>query len=256
MATVISVLNNKGGVGKSTSTYNLGYELSRLNKKTLIIDLDPQSSLSVYVGLNPLEKYASIENVFRGDMDIDEVIVPTGTTNLFMIPSCIEFSTVEMYLMGVMGRENVLKKALEKVQENFDFILIDNSPSLGNTTINSLFASDYALAPVDASYLSVRALEILEQTVKQVQEYNRELNDIKVLITMYDSRAKHGKEVVEMLEEKYYVFPSYVKTSTKFKDAVMQFKSISQYAGEKFDGSIAYKNVAKEISKWQVRKNK
>lgn len=256
MATVISVLNNKGGVGKSTSTYNLGYELSRLEKRTLIIDLDPQSSLSVYVGLNPLEKYASIENVFRGDMDIDEVIVPTGCYNLFMIPSCIEFSTVEMYLMGVMGRENVLKKALEKIQDQFDFILIDNSPSLGNTTINSLFASDFALAPVDASYLSVRALEILQQTVKQVQEYNKELNDIKVLITMYDSRARHGKEVVEMLEEKYYVFSSYVKTSTKFKDAVMQFKSISQYAGEKFDGSIAYKNVAKEIAKWQARKIK
>lgn len=256
MATVISILNNKGGVGKSTSTYNLGYELSRLKKRTLIIDLDPQSSLSVYVGLNPLEKYASIENVFRGDMDINEVIVPTGCDNLFMIPSCIEFSTVEMYLMGVMGRENVLKKALEKIQNLFDFILIDNSPSLGNTTINSLFASDFALAPVDASYLSVRALEILEQTVKQVQDYNKDLNDIKVLITMYDSRAKHGKEVVEMLEEKYYVFPNFVKTSTKFKDAVMQFKSISQYAGEKFDGSIAYKNVAKEISEWQTRKNK
>lgn len=256
MATVISILNNKGGVGKSTSTYNLGYELSRLKKRTLIIDLDPQSSLSVYVGLNPLEKYASIENVFRGDMDINEVIVPTGCDNLFMIPSCIEFSTVEMYLMGVMGRENVLKKALEKIQNLFDFILIDNSPSLGNTTINSLFASDFALAPVDASYLSVRALEILEQTVKQVQDYNKDLNDIKVLITMYDSRAKHGKEVVEMLEEKYYVFPNFVKTSTKFKDAVMQFKSISQYAGEKFDGSIAYKNVAKEISEWLTRKNK
>lgn len=256
MATVISILNNKGGVGKSTSTYNLGYELSRLKKKILIIDLDPQSSLSVYVGLNPFEKYASIENVFREDMDIKDVIVPTGTNNLFMIPSCIEFSTVEMYLMGVMGRENVLKKALEKIKDSFDFILIDNSPSLGNTTINSLFASDYALAPVDASYLSVRALEILNQTVKQVQEYNKNLNDIKVLITMYDSRAKHGKEVVEMLRDKYYIFPDFIKTSTKFKDAVMQFKSISQYAGEKFDGSIAYKNVAKEIAQWLIKENK
>lgn len=250
MATVISILNNKGGVGKSTSTYNLGYELSRLKKKTLIIDLDPQSSLSVYVGLNPLDKYASIENVFRQDMEIKDVIVPTGCENLFMIPSCIEFSTIEMYLIGVMGRENVLKKALSKIKKDFDFILIDNSPSLGNTTINSLFASDYALAPVDASYLSVRALEILDQTVSQVQEYNKNLKDIKVLITMFDSRAKHGKEVVDMLKEKYYVFPDYIKTSTKFKDAVMQFKSISQYAGDKFDGAVAYKNVAKEISKW------
>ena len=250
MGTIISILNNKGGVGKSTSTYNLGYELSKLGKKTLIIDLDPQSSLSVYVGLDPLETYASIENVFRGEMKLEEVMVPTGNENLYMVPSCIEFSTIEMYLMGVMGRETVLSKALENVRETFDYILIDNSPSLGNTTINSLFASDYAIAPTDASYLSYRALGILDETVKQVKEYNKNLKEIKVLITMYDSRANHCKEVVKMLEEKYYVFPDFIKTSTKFKDAVMRFESITQYAGEKFDGSIAYKNVAKEIISW------
>lgn len=250
MGVVISILNNKGGVGKSTSTYNLGYELSRLNKKTLIIDLDPQSSLSVYVGLDPLETYASIENVFRGDMKLEDVMVQTGNKNLYMVPSCIEFSTIEMYLMGVMGRETVLTKALEKARKEFDYILIDNSPSLGNTTINSLFASDYAIAPTDASYLSYRALGILNETVKQVQEYNTNLKAVKVLITMYDARANHCKEVVKMLEEQYYVFPDLIKTSTKFKDAVMRFESISQYAGEKFDGSIAYKNVAKEITKW------
>ena len=250
MGTIISILNNKGGVGKSTSTYNLGYKLSKLGKKTLIMDLDPQSSLSVYVGLDPLETYASIENVFRGEMKLEEVMVPTGNENLYMVPSCIEFSTIEMYLMGVMGRETVLSKALENVRETFDYILIDNSPSLGNTTINSLFASDYAIAPTDASYLSYRALGILDETVKQVKEYNKNLKEIKVLITMYDSRANHCKEVVKMLEEKYYVFPDFIKTSTKFKDAVMRFESITQYAGEKFDGSIAYKNVAKEIISW------
>ena len=250
MGVVISILNNKGGVGKSTSTYNLGYELSKLGKKTLIIDLDPQSSLSVYVGLDPLEHYASIENVFRGDMKLEEVIVPTGNENLFMVPSCIEFSTIEMYLMGVMGRETVLTKALENVKKMFDYILIDNSPSLGNTTINSLFASDYAIAPTDASYLSYRALGILTETVKQVQEFNKDLKEVKVLITMYDGRANHCKEIVEMLKEKYYVFPDFIKNSTKFKDAVMKFESITQYAGEKFDGAIAYNNVAKEIIKW------
>ncbi|SFC37868.1 ParA family protein [Clostridium uliginosum] len=250
MGVVISILNNKGGVGKSTSTYNLGYELSKLGKKTLIIDLDPQSSLSVYVGLDPLEHYASIENVFRGDMDLEDVIVQTGNENLYMVPSCIEFSTIEMYLMGVMGRETVLDKALEKAKEDFDYILIDNSPSLGNTTINSLFASDYAIAPTDASYLSFRALGILNETVKQVQEYNKNLKEVKVLITMYDSRANHCKEVAQLLQEKYYVFPDLIKTSIKFKDAVMRFESITQYAGEKFDGAIAYKNVAKEIMSW------
>lgn len=205
---------------------------------------------------NPLEKYASIENVFKGTMNIEDVILKTENKNLFMIPSCIEFSTIEMYLMGVMGRENVLKKALQKISDKFDYILIDNSPSLGNTTINSLFASDYAIAPLDASYLSVRALEILEQTVTQVREYNKSLEDIKVLITMYDIRVKHGKEVIDMIKDKYYIFPYYIKNSTKFKEAVMQFESISQYAGDKFDGAIAYKNVAKEIISWQRKSKK
>ncbi len=250
MGIVISILNNKGGVGKSTSTYNLGYELSILGKKTLIIDLDPQSSLSVYVGLDPLEHYASIENVFRGDMELEDVIVPTGNENLYMVPSCIEFSTIEMYLMGVMGRETVLSKALEDAKKIFDYILIDNSPALGNTTINSLFASDYAIAPTDASYLSYRALGILSETVKQVQGYNKNLKEIKVLITMYDIRVNHCKEVLKLLQEKYDVFPDLIKMSVKFKDAVMRFESITQYAGEKFDGSIAYKNVAKEITSW------
>lgn len=250
MGIVISILNNKGGVGKSTSTYNLGYELSALGKKTLIIDLDPQSSLSVYVGLDPLEHYANIENVFRGQMKLDEIIIPTDNRNLYMVPSCIEFSTIEMYLMGIMGRENVLNKALAEAREFFDYILIDNSPSLGNTTINSLFASDYAIAPTDASYLSYRALGILDDTVQQVQEYNKKLKGIKVLITMYDSRANHCKEVEKLLREHYDVFDDVIKNSTKFKDAVMRFKSISQYAGDKFDGSISYKNVAKEITSW------
>ena len=250
MATVISILNNKGGVGKSTSTYNIGYELSILGKKTLIIDLDPQSSLSVYVGLDPLEHYVNIENVFRGEMKISEVILPTDNRNLYMVPSCIEFSTIEMYLMGVMGRENVLNKALDEIRDSFDYILIDNSPSLGNTTINSLFASDYAIAPTDASYLSYRALVILDDTVGQVQEYNNKLKGFKVLITMYDSRANHCKEVEALLRDNYNVFPDVIKNSTKFKDAVMRFKSISQYAGDNFDGTKAYKNVAKEILTW------
>jgi len=240
MGVVISILNNKGGVGKSTSTYNLGYELSVLGKKTLIIDLDPQSSLSVYVGLDPLENYASIVNVFKGDMNVEDVFVATGNENLYM----------EMYLMGVMGRETVLSKALQTAKKMFDYILIDNSPSLGNTTINSLFASDYAIAPTDASYLSFRALGILSETVKQVQEYNKNLKEIKVLITMYDRRANHCKEVLQMLQEEYYVFPDLIKNSVKFKDAVMRFESITQYAGEKFDGAIAYNNVAKEIMSW------
>lgn len=250
MGKVISIINNKGGVGKSTTVYNLGYELSKLGKKTLIIDLDAQSSLSVYVGLDPMEEYASIDNIFRGDMEIKDVIIETGNKNLFMIPSSIEFSRIEMYLMSVMGRENVLKKALDSIKDNYDYILLDNSPSLGNVSINSLIASEYIIAPVDASYLSVRALEILDKTVNEVKEYNKNLKDINVLVTMYNKRTMHSKEVTEMLEEKYYVFKDKIKESTKFKNAVMQFSSISQYAGSKWDGAVAYRNVAKEVAKW------
>lgn len=251
MGKVISIINNKGGVGKTTCTYNIAYELSQLKKKVLMIDFDAQSSLSIWNGINPLEKYANIEHVIRGTMDIEECILPTPTKNLDLIPCSIDFATIDFYLIGIMGREQVLKKALEKIKDKYDYIIIDNNPSLGITTINSLFASEYAIAPLEPSYISYRGLEVLQTTMTQVQEFNKELKDVRVLINMYDSREKHSKEVIDMIKGKYYIIPQYINRSVKFRESSMYFESVREYSGDKFPGAIAFRKIAKEIISWE-----
>lgn len=249
MGKVISIINNKGGCSKTTTTFNLGAELANMGKEVLIIDLDQQASLSVYVGLDPLTEYANITDVFKGTMNIEDVIIPMGTPNLELIPSNIEFSRIEMYLLNKKDKINVLKKALTRIINKYDYIILDNAPSLNTVSLNSLMAADFVLAPIDASYMSVRAMEILEKTVQDIKEYNKNLQDIKVLITMY-TNTLHSKEVAKMLQEKYYVFPQYVHTSVKFKNAVQEIKSIRQYAGDNFIGTQAYAGLAEEVSKW------
>lgn len=249
MGKVISIINNKGGCSKTTTTFNLGYELVNMGKEVLIIDLDQQASLSVYVGLDPLEEYANITDVFKGNMTIEQVIIPMGTPNLELIPSNIEFSKIEMYLLNRKDKINVLKKSLKKIVGKYDYIILDNAPSLNTVSLNSLMAADYVIAPIDASYVSVRAMEILEKTVQEIKKYNKNLQDIKVLISMY-TNTLHSKEVVNMLKEKYYVFPKYVHTSVKFKNAVQEIKSIRQYAGDNFIGTQAYAALAKEVLTW------
>ena len=250
MAKIISIINNKGGVGKTTCTYNIAYELAQLKKKVLMIDFDAQSSLSIWNGINPLEQYANIEHVIRGTMDIEDVIVPTSTKSLDMIPCSVDFAAIDIYLLGLMGREQVLKNKLEKVKDRYDFIIIDNNPSLGLTTVNSLFASDYAIAPLEPSYLSFRGLEVLQSTVTQVQKFNKNLSDIKVLINMYNDREKHAKEVVDMIKGKYYIIPEFINRSVKFRESAMSYESISEYCGNKFPGALAFKKIAKEIVSW------
>lgn len=250
MGKVISIINNKGGCSKTTTTFNLGYELANMGKEVLIIDLDQQASLSVYVGLDPLQEYANITDVFKGNMSIEDVIVPMGTPNLELIPSNIEFSKIEMFLLNKKNKINVLKNLLKSIKKQYDYILLDNAPSLNTVSLNSLMASDLVIAPVDASYVSVRAMEILEKTVEDIKEYNKNLQDIKVLITMYTTNTLHSKEVAKMLREKYYVFPKYVHTSVKFKNAVQEIKSIRQYAGDNFIGTQAYEALAQEVEIW------
>lgn len=250
MGKVISIINNKGGCSKTTTTFNLGAELANMGKEVLIIDLDQQASLSVYVGLDPLSEYANITDIFNGNMNIGDVIIPMGAPHLELIPSNIEFSKIEMYLLNKKDKINILKKVLTKIVDKYDYILLDNAPSLNTVSLNSLIAADYVIAPIDASYMSVRAMEILQKTVEEIKEYNKNLKDIKVLISMY-SNTLHSKEVVNMLKEKYYVFPEYVHTSVKFKNAVQQFKSIRQYAGKDFAGTKAYSTLAKEVATWQ-----
>lgn len=246
MGKIISIANNKGGVGKTTTTLNLATALTKLNKKVLMLDLDPQASLSVNYGLEPLETHNSIYNVFMDELEINEIICKLEE-NLYLVPATIELSKVELNLISRLSRETILKKKLNTIVNNFDYILIDNSPSLGLLTINSLVASDYVIAPMDPTYLSLRGLEILNEVVDQVKEINENLQFMGVIITMVDTRVNHHREIIEELKNKYPIFNSVIKRSIKFSDSGLNMSSVFEYAGDKFSGSIAYLDIAKEV---------
>lgn len=246
MGKTISIANNKGGVSKTTTTLNLATALTKLGKKVLMIDLDPQASLSVNYGLEPLETHNSIYNVLMDELNIKEIMCKLDE-NLYLVPATIELSKVELNLISRLSRETVLKKKLDTVRNDFDYILIDNSPSLGLLTINSLVASDYVVAPTDPTYLSLRGLEILKEVVEQVKEINEDLVFLGVIVTMVDSRINHHKEVIQELKERYPVFNSVIKRSIKFSDSGLNMTSIYEYAGDKFSGSLAYLDIAKEV---------
>lgn len=256
---IISIVNNKGGVAKTTSTINIASALGKLGKRVLMIDLDPQASLSVNFGLDPLEQAYNISTVLTEGVDLDEVICPTYIENLDLIISNIELSKAEFVLISKISRENLLKKKIDdyiaKHPGAYDFIIIDNSPSLGILTINSLMASDYVISPTDATYFSLKGLEILVSTIDEIKQWNSNLEFLGVLITMYDGRIKHHKDVLEALRDKYPVFQDIVKRSIKFSDSCLAMSSIFEYAGDNFEGSKAYLNVAKEIIKHGEEEN-
>lgn len=247
MGKIISIANNKGGVGKTTSTLNLGVALSKLDKKVLIIDLDPQSSLSLYFGIEPLDVNYTIYNVLTQNMKPQEVICHTDIRNLDLLPSNIELSKAELIMISKIGREFILKNKLEDLKNMYDYILIDNSPSLGLLTINSLMASDYIIAPTDATYLAMRGLEILIETVNEIKKFNNDLEFLGVIVTMFDIRTTHHNEVLKELKNRYPVFNSIIKRSIKFPDSCLSYFSIFDYSGNSFQGSRAYMEIAEEV---------
>ena len=247
MSCVISVVNNKGGVGKTTTVFNLSEALAREGKKVLMIDLDPQGSLTAYLGFDPLKITHTVYDVLIDSMPIEDSIYETDTENLHIITSGIDLSAAEVAIVSKIGSEFVLKKKLGKIKELYDYIIIDNSPSLGMLTVNSLIASNYVIAPVDPTYLSLKGLDILTATLNEVKPLNENLEIMGVLVTMFDGRTTHNTEVLELLIERYPVFKSVIKRTIKFADACLASKSIMSFAGTSFEGSVAYLNLAKEV---------
>lgn len=244
---IISMCNNKGGVGKTTSTLNIADALTKQGKKVLLIDLDSQASLSIYCGIEQENNKYSVYDVLIDNCSTREAIVNT-TLGIDLIPASIELSIVEHQLNSKIGREYTLKNKLDEIKDIYDYILIDNSPSLSILTINSLTASDYIIAPVEPEYLALRGLEVLMQTVREIQKtVNKNLKVMGVVITMYNSVTLHHNEIIEAIKNQYPIFKCLIKRSIKFSDAVLANKSIIDYAGIKFDGSNSYMEIAKEI---------
>ena len=253
-ARVIAMCNQKGGVGKTTTTINLGASLAELGRKVLLVDFDPQGSLSVGLGLNPHEMDLSIYNLLmQRDVTIDDVVVPSGVPGMDLLPSNIDLSAAEVQLVHEVAREQTLQRVLAPAIERYDVILIDCQPSLGLLTVNALTASDGVIVPLECEYFALRGVALLKQTIDKVRErLNPRLEIDGVLGTMYDGRTLHGREVMERLVQAWgdTVFHTVIRRTVKFSDATVAGEPITAYASSS-TGAEAYRSLAKEVlTRW------
>jgi chromosome partitioning protein len=250
-ARVIAMCNQKGGVGKTTTTINLGASLAEFGRKVLLVDFDPQGSLSVGLGLNPHEMDLTIYNLLmQRDVSLDEVIVPSGVPGMDLLPSNIDLSAAEVQLVHEVAREQTLARVLGPAVEQYDVILIDCQPSLGLLTVNALTAADGVIVPLECEYFALRGVALLKQTIDKVQErLNPRLEIDGVLGTMYDGRTLHGREVMQRLVEAWgdQVFHTVIRRTVKFSDSTVAGEPITTYATTS-TGADAYRQLAKEVA--------
>jgi chromosome partitioning protein len=249
-ARIISMCNQKGGVGKTTTTINLGAALAEYGRKVLLVDFDPQGSLSVGLGLNPHDMELSIYNLLmQRDVAIDDVIVPTNVPGMDLLPSNIDLSAAEVQLVHEVAREQSLQRVLQPAISEYDVILIDCQPSLGLLTVNALTASDGVIVPLECEYFALRGVALLKTTIDKVTErLNPNLTIDGVLGTMYDGRTLHGREVMERLVQAWgdTVFHTVIRRTVKFSDSTVAGEPITTYAGASA-GADAYRQLAREV---------
>ncbi len=249
-ARVVSMCNQKGGVGKTTTTINLGAALAEYGRKVLLVDFDPQGSLSVGLGLNPHEMDLSIYNLLlQRDVTIDEVIVPTNVPGMDLLPSNIDLSAAEVQLVQEVAREQTLQRVLAPALADYDVILIDCQPSLGLLTVNALTASDGVIVPLECEYFALRGVALLKTTIDKVTErLNPKLQIDGVLGTMYDGRTLHGREVMERLVQAWgdTVFHTVIRRTVKFSDSTVAGEPITTYAATS-PGAESYRQLAREV---------
>lgn len=248
MGKIIAIANQKGGVGKTTTTINLGGCLGALEYKTLIVDADPQANSTSGTGFDP-KNSRNIYDCLVNDIDPKDVILNTESPNLDILPSHIDLVGAELEMINMPNREFLLKQALAKVKDEYDFILIDCSPSLGLITVNSLVAADAVMIPVQCEFFALEGLSKLLNTIKIVQgRLNPELEIEGMLLTMYDTRLRLANSVVEEVKTHFQelVFDTVIHRNTTLSEASSHGKTIIMYdAASK--GSINYLNFAREI---------
>ena len=249
-ARIISMVNQKGGVGKTTSVINLGAALAELGRKVLLVDLDPQGALSAGTGINSYELDLTVYNLLlERDHDIREAIQPTTTENMEILPANIDLSAAEVQLVNEVAREMALARVLRPVVGDYDIILIDCQPSLGLLTVNALAASDGVIIPLWAEYLALRGVALLVETIEKVQDrINPRLEMDGILITMFDPRTLHAREVVARVVEAFpdKVFHTAINRTVKFPDASVAAEPITTFASNN-KGADAYRQLAREL---------
>ena len=248
MGKIIAIANQKGGVGKTTTAINLSGCLGVLEYKTLIVDADPQANATSGVGLDP-NKNKTIYDCLINDVDPSDLIVKTDNPNLDILPSHIDLVGAELEMINLPNREYMLKFALEKIKDQYDFIIIDCSPSLGLITVNSLTAADSVMIPVQCEYFALEGLGKLLNTIKIVQgRLNPDMEIEGILLTMYDTRLRLANQVVEEVKMHFQeiVFDTVIHRNTKLGEAPSYGETIIMHdAASK--GSVNYLNFAREI---------
>ncbi|HPF96882.1 MAG: ParA family protein [Mangrovimonas sp.] len=249
MGKIIAIANQKGGVGKTTTSVNLAASLGVLEKKVLLIDADPQANATSGLGVNVDEIEIGTYQLLEHSVTAEEAVIHTSTPNLDIIPAHIDLVAIEIELVDKDQREYMLKKALESIKNKYDFVLIDCAPSLGLLTLNALTAADAVIIPIQCEYFALEGLGKLLNTIKSVQKIHNQKLDIEgLLLTMYDSRLRLSNQVVEEVQKHFndMVFQTIIQRNVRLSEAPSFGESIINYdAGSK--GANNYLSLAKEI---------
>ena len=254
---VICIANQKGGVGKTTTAAALSQGLSEYGKKVLLVDWDPQASLTITMGINPEQLTRTGYDVMLSEIkdndrtSIHDAILPTNNPNIDIVPANINLSQAQLDLVGVFNRELVLKGMIQPVRNSYDFVLLDCLPSLGLLTVNALSAADRVIIPLQADFLAMKGLALLLDTIIRVKErLNPDLEIVGILFTMTNLRTLHCQEVISVTRrafaDKIRVFDTLIPTSVRFKEAPATGESVLTYAPAS-GGADAYRLLTREV---------
>ena len=249
-ATILAMCNQKGGVGKTTSTINMGAALAEFGRKVLLVDLDPQGALSAGLGIPHEDLDLTVYNlIIDSDTDVRDAIHHTSVPGLDLVPANIDLSAAEIQLVNEVGREQALGRALRPVRRDYDFIIVDCQPSLGLLTVNALTIAQGVIIPMECENFSLRGLALLTDTEGKVRDrLNFDLEVLGILVTMFDRRTLHAREVMERLIEVFgdTVFDTVITRTVRFPETSVAGEPITRWA-PKSPGADQYRNLAREV---------